>query len=325
MRHFATIVSSLLLVSSSALAEGHKKGDPFMPKNDLHLQDRLDGKGGITAAQFNSVIDKAERIWKPLFEQFGATFSVDRAWDDSTVNAYADQSGNNWKIHMFGGLARRAEVTEDGFAMVVCHEIGHHLAGFPFVEQWASNEGQSDYYATSACAWKLFSTNLELAAKAETELPAGMKQKCDDAHEAVGDRDYCYRALSAGKSLADLLSALNNGTVSFDTPDTSTVSRTNHQHPAGQCRLDTYVAAALCGTEKWDHTLIPGKSFSNRNSMDAQQEAFDHSCTEGASSRPACWFKAVDGSEPEPTECPFGDPMICELMCTFDPSQPWCN
>ena len=29
---------------------------------------------------------------------------------------------------MYGGLARRAEVTEDGFAMVLCHELGHHVS-----------------------------------------------------------------------------------------------------------------------------------------------------------------------------------------------------
>jgi hypothetical protein len=226
---------------------------------------------------------------------------------------------------MYGGQARRPEVTEDGFAIVICHEMGHHLGGFPYVEDWAANEGQADIHSTGACASKLFSTNLELSARAKATLPDDMKAKCDAAHADDAARDICYRALVAGKSLGDLLAALEGATVAFDTPDTTVVSRTNNDHPAAQCRLDTYVAGALCGNGKWDYTLIPGKSFANHNSLDAQNEAYAHSCADGEGARPRCWFAPVTDNPTPGGECPFEDPSICDLYCQFDPSQPWCN
>jgi hypothetical protein len=308
----------MFMLGQSAVAfEGEKT---FMPPNNLHLEKAV---GGLTEAQFNEVIDRATEVYGPIFSQFGATLEFSRLWSDNTVNASADQpSSTRWRVTMYGGLARRPEVTEDGFAMVICHEFGHHLAGFPFVQSWAANEGQSDYFATGACAFRLFNANPELVAKARDELPADMKAKCDDAHPAQ-DRDVCYRALLAGKSLGDLLAG-GPDKVAFNTPDTSTVSRTNNQHPAAQCRLDTYVSGALCGPSKWNYGLIPGKGMANRNSVDAQNEAFAHSCTTGAQARPACWFAAL-GSDPAPSECPFGNQAMCDLYCQLDPSQPWCT
>jgi hypothetical protein len=195
------------------------------------------------------------------------------------------------------------------------------------VQSWAANEGQSDMHATGACAFKLFAENEELATKAVDELPADMIAKCDASHSADGDRAICYRGLLAGKSLASLLAALGNaGPVDFGTPDTSVVSRTNNQHPAAQCRLDSYVAGALCGASNWDYALIPGKNLPNRNSMDAQNEAFAHSCPEGDGARPRCWFAPLSSNTPDPgTECPLGDAALCDLICQIDPSQPWCS
>jgi hypothetical protein len=320
MRKIRMIVSSALLVSSAAFAfEGQRT---FMPPNKLHLEAQ-DG-AGISEAQFNAVIDRAEAIYKPLFTKFGATLSIDRRWSDETVNASADQAGNTWRVNMYGGLARRGEVTEDGFAMVLCHEIGHHIGGYPYVQDWAANEGQSDIHATGACAAKMFAVNEELSFAAQENLPEEMKAKCDAHHADATGRDICYRSMVAGKSLADLLAALGNTKANFETPDTTVVSKTNNSHPAAQCRLDTYVAGALCGASKWDYNLIPGKSFPKRNSMDAQKEAYDHSCETGEGARPKCWFAALTTDPAPGGDCPLGDEALCTLICQIDPSQPWC-
>ncbi len=322
MRKLVTLASSLLLASSAFAMEGTRT---FMPPNDLDLEEAT---GGLTEAQFNAVIDKVVAVYQPIFQQFGATLNVDRRWTDNTVNASADQpSATNWEVHMYGGLARRPEVTEDGFAMVICHELGHHLGGFPYVQDWAANEGQSDMHATGVCADKVFATNLELSARAVTDIPANLKAKCD-ADRPAGERDICYRSIVAGKALADLLGALGGTPVNYDTPDASVVTTTNNDHPAAQCRLDTYISAALCGHTTWDYALIPGKSMANHNSMAAQAEAYAHSCETGDGARPKCWFAAVTSDEPGGGgggECPLGDPALCDLLCQLDPTLPWCS
>lgn len=323
MRRFIPLVFAVLAASSTANAFESQRS--FMPPNDLDLEE-LDG--GMTEAQFNAVLDRVNAIYAPIITSFGATLTINRRWTDNTVNASAEQpTPTNWRLNMYGGLARRPEVTEDGFAMVVCHELGHHIGGYPFVQDWASNEGQSDMHATGACAAKLFTTNLELAAVANDVLPQEMKDKCDAAHPE-NERETCYRSIVAGKSLADLLAALGNtGPVDYMTPDASVVTRTNHNHPAAQCRLDSYVAGALCDAKKWNYALIPGKAMSNRNSMEAQTEAYSVSCPDGPGARPRCWFAPLNGDTPPPggdEECPLGDPTLCDLICTIDPSLPWC-
>lgn len=322
MKRSMPVIFACLLASTAASAfEGQRT---FMPANNLHLEE-LDG--GITEAQFNSVMDRTMAVYGPIISGHGATLTFNRAWADNTVNASAEQpSPTSWRVNMYGGLARRPEVTEDGFAMVVCHELGHHIGGFPFVQDWAANEGQSDMHATGACAAKIFATNLELAANAIASIPDEMKAKCDANHATDAAQEICYRALAAGKSLADLLGALGNtGPVNFNTPDTTVVSKTNNSHPKAQCRLDSYVAGAMCGTSNWDFAVIPGKDFPSRNSIDAQNDAFAHSCVAGDGARPKCWFAELSTNPDPGGECPIQDPAICDLLCQIDPSQPWCN
>lgn len=136
-----------LLISSHSFAS--------LPDNDLWREDNKI-LSNITEEEFYSVIDEMRAIYAPIIRGFGGWFVLSGNWDDSTVNAYASRSGAEYHVNMFGGLARRPEVTLDGFRMVICHEIGHHLGGFPN-EGWASYEGQSDYYATHACAKKIMS------------------------------------------------------------------------------------------------------------------------------------------------------------------------
>lgn len=129
-----------------------------MPKNDLHLREGF-LSSDVTEADFNRVLDRFQAVYGPILKNdFGKTLSINRLWSDNTVNASASQSGDIWTLNMYGGLARAAPTTLDGFALVVCHELGHHVGGFPFYfEDWAANEGQSDYFAGIACAkfmWK---------------------------------------------------------------------------------------------------------------------------------------------------------------------------
>lgn len=262
----------------------------FMPPNHLELEE---AEGGINQAQFDNVINRVEGIYASMFKHLGGQLKVERRWTDSTVNAMADQNGDLWQVHMFGGLARRPEITEDGFAMVICHEIGHHLGGYPFIDstEWAANEGQSDYYASLACAEKVFGVNLELAAKAQGQLPTKIKDLCDKAHP--NNKDFCYRTMAASKSISDLLAHLEQSEVDFLTPDKNVVSQTDNAHPHAQCRLDTYMAGVLCGAARWDYQVIPGKKFSDRISAEAEADALKHSCANDQHGRPLCWFHSV--------------------------------
>lgn len=261
----------------SATAYGQIK--TFMPENDLAQYDGFIDNG-MTEPIFNNIIAEVENYYTPIVKKMGAKLVINRLWRDSTVNAQAYQDGDTWYVDMFGGLARRPEVTPDGFAMVVCHELGHHLAGFPFVSDWAANEGQSDYWAMLACAkniWKNQDNEV-------SSIDPYAKKLCDYYYSH--DKNLCYRELNAGLSLANLLAALNGQSVAFTTPDKSIVSRTYSRHPKAQCRLDTYVAGTLCAAS-WDDNILPQneKESSYYVCVNKSTQKYD------IQARPRCWFK----------------------------------
>ena len=103
----------------------------------------------MTQQEFSDVLDKIAEVYNPIFEELElAPLKVVKAWDDDKINAFArpvfkpgkKATGNTIaneddvafrEIKMFGGLARHVEATVDGLAMVACHEIGHHIGGYP--------------------------------------------------------------------------------------------------------------------------------------------------------------------------------------------------
>ncbi len=282
------LASLALAVPSIACTPDAKEG--FVPKNNLKIPvNAIRKNGGISEAQFQKVIDKFEELYAPIVKSFGADLQVERNWTDETVNAYAQQMGKTWKVSMFGGLARHETITEDGFALVVCHELGHHIGGAPkkvspWSSPWASNEGQADYFATLKClrrGWE--NDNNESIVRAMKSVPKSLTRACGQAH--VFNQDYwvCIRGGMAGMSVSKLFQALRNATVDpkFDTPDTRVVTKTDDNHPAYQCRLDTYFQGALCDAS-W-HEDVSASNEVNGTCHGSTGH------TRGI--RPLCWFK----------------------------------
>lgn len=248
-------------------------GQSFLPENNLHLEDSFYGQSNMDEYDFNEVMREIGNIYKPIVRKFGATLKIQGDWDDGTVNAYATQYGSTWIVQMFGGLARRPEITKHGFAAVVCHELGHHLGGFPKVSSWAANEGQSDYFSAHACLRKYYSLDDSYV----EYLDGTAIEICKEAYNGKA-RNTCYHVMSAIESVSALLSYLSGRSAEFDSYDPTKASRTYNRHPNAQCRLDTMVAAILC-KKRWDDQVIPYYGNQSR-----------YNCTAGTGARPRCWY-----------------------------------
>lgn len=280
----------LILLTISGVAPAASKTQTFMPENDLDVEDYLfngeqsEGRsGGVTEAEFYAAIAKVQAAYAPLAVLQGAKLQFIPNWYDSTVNAYAEQIGNLWTVRAFGGMARRPEMTADGFALVMCHEAGHHFGGFPFyTKEWAASEGQSDYFGAQVCGRKLW----EREDNSKVVVDDVPRFKCDSAFFSTPERQLCYRIAMAGKSLAILLGALGGERPDWYTPDYNQVFETDPRHPRAQCRMDTYLAGAVCGA-KYRDSVIPGKNNPNgQDSVYAKHDALAVSCD----NRPRCWF-----------------------------------
>lgn len=285
-----------LTVSGLALACGSNGG--FLPENDLNIPANVKGiNGGITEAEFNTAIDKVENIYKSIVTSKGGNLVVNRKWSDGTVNAYAQQSGKTWSVAMFGGLARHETITSDGFSLVVCHEIGHHIGGAPrkggsggggwwgggSATSWASNEGQADYFSSLKCLRRAFLNDDNATVVASLNAPKALVDACTSSKRGdLNETNLCIRIGMAGKSVANLFSALSKlPDTKFETPDAKVVASTDHNHPKAQCRLDTYFQGALCEVNYTEDVSNSDETTGTCTSANGFKEG----------NRPLCWFK----------------------------------
>ena len=261
--------------------------EQFLPENSLNIPVGIGiYENGMTQAKFDAILDRLQEVYGEIISDHGATLKINRRWDSGTVNASAQQLGSTWIINMYGGLARHDAVTADGFFLVACHEIGHHLGGAPkkggWGGAWASNEGQSDYFATLKCLRKTFLDADNLEYVAENEIDPIVEQSCHSQFSTETEIARCSRVAMAGLSVASLFKALRNEPrkLDFSTPDPAVVSRTSHSHPGTQCRLDTYYQGAIC-------------DISDNQELDDNDYRLG-SCTRTAGQtvgvRPRCWF-----------------------------------
>lgn len=227
------IVLAMLLVSCGAAAyERHN----FMPDNDLWKEDNLALAGNeMTEQLFNRIIDIGEQLYQPVAQQWGEYLYINRMYYDSTVNASAWRDGRGaTEIRMYGGMARNVNVTPLGFALVLCHELGHLYALSPYIEPsvWISAEGQSDYFGAGAC---LYNIAQRLGDNTSFEVTPYMESACR------GDQ-ICLKRMGAANGLGRLLARLGNQPAPrFETPDPYVAPRTEVSYPrTTQCRLDTY-------------------------------------------------------------------------------------
>lgn len=258
----------------------------FAPENNLKIAVGDKASNNMTKEMFLDAVSRVSTVYEPIVAEKGGKLIMNNRWDDATVNASAQQSGKNWQVNMYGGLARHPLVTVDGFMMVVCHELGHHIGGAPrkggFGSAWASNEGQSDYFAGLKCMRRVLQNEDNIAIVSKMTIDAEVVTKCESIYKSESEIALCQRISMAGKSLAMLLGDLGgNSNVKFTTPDTSKVARTNDNHPAAQCRLDTYFQGTLCDKAISDD--VDGKDA--LKGVCLKRDGYE------LGMRPLCWYK----------------------------------
>ena len=215
------------------------------PTNDLWKEDVLN-KSNAGEEVFSHIIDIAYDLYKPLADMNNESLTINKKWNDPTVNANCSRFMGTVTINMFGGLFRRQEITPEGFALVLCHEIGHAYGGTPYLSTWRkmSAEGQADYYGAKDCHHNIMDKlNLQ-----ESEVgPLSFIDETCDEHFTGKRYDTCVRGLQSGQSLANLLATIKKeDQPSYLTPDPTVVNETLLSYPATiQCRLDTYYAGVL--------------------------------------------------------------------------------
>lgn len=240
---------------------------------------------------FTKTMTKALDIFHPIISrQYGAELEMYNKIDEDKVNAVARKKGDIWQVEIFGGLQRAKGMSHDAVTMVLCHELGHLIGGFPFVrdagDQSMSAEGNSDYFATQACLRTLWQDEDDRNLKAEQAkgaLPAKLVSACHKAFKTRDDIGICLRSMAAIKSIQSLFNK-----TSLTTPSKAKVARTQVEHPKSQCRIDTFIAGALC-PKTWDYNRRFPKNRDELRLVSCTRADFKDSIYEGV--RPRCWYQ----------------------------------
>lgn len=284
-------------------------GKGYLPPNTVYIPEDDKNLTGIDQTDFNEVIDKVYEVYAPIIRQKGGTLKINRLWSNGKVNASAYRQGSTYIVDMFGGLARHNSMTKDGFALVTCHEVGHHIGGAPLYTDsrtsWAATEGQSDYFAVTKCLRKLMASEDNENIVRQMQIDPAADQKCDEQHSVGNDAAICKRISMAGYASSSMFAAIQNGRMpAFDNPDTSKVARTYESHPHYQCRLDTYFQGASCPV---DESIDVSQRDPNVGTCNRAANF-----TEGL--RPLCWFKPSGAVTPNPSPNP--NPPVGDISKT---------
>lgn len=269
-------------LTSNAHVSAEMKAEKCIPENDLYIPSFVEGQG-VTKAEFNEVIDRVEELYAPVIRRMGGELIVKRLWENGTVNASANRVDNKYFVNMFGGLARHRVMTKDGLALVICHELGHHIGGAPKIgTRWATNEGQSDYFAGLKCLRHVFANQNNVDYVRNLTADPIAERECAKSFKGQEAQAICVRSAMAGVVAAMMFKELRKEQTSpqFDTPDTSKVEKTFHGHPATQCRMDTYFAGTIC----------PADLNQDPSDRDVNVGVCSRKHGEARGARPLCWY-----------------------------------
>ena len=274
----------------------------FVPENEIKYQALTQGPSQVTQDEFNLRIAQLQNTFAASVTRFGGKLSIEGDWKNEKIVAQASQMFGTWRIQFSGGLARRPELTPDGMTLIVCHEVGHLIGGFPFVGgnpfmgSGIASEGEADYFSTHFCAKKLWGADAARNSEYRQTIQRFAKEKCDLVYVNAPDQDLCYRTVAGAESVIATMASLKKEDMpSFQTPDPNIVTSNNPDHPAPQCRMDTVFQGSLCSTY-FNELIIPGKNASGGpTGTEAEKQAAMNSCTKlseySIGLRPTCWFK----------------------------------
>lgn len=298
MRHFFLAIAFSFFAVQMANAE-------FLPQSDLeNLKFPVDGiqVQNFSEQEFKDIIARVQSLYEREVSQFGGKLKINGDWRSEKLNAAANQLFGNWSVVITGGLARHPKLTLDGFTLILCHEMGHHLGGFAFAPSpspiagtWAANEGQADYFAAQSCSRRLWGPEKDINSRISLQATEEMRSLCNKAWTSNDEMNLCLRTLIATESLIATMADIKKIEMpSFNSPDPKVVSATDSNHPHPQCRMDTSLQATLC-KQDFNFTTIPGKKATGGVfSEAAEREGATVSCTQLSGYelglRPRCWF-----------------------------------
>ncbi len=199
----------------------------------------------VSEQDYQEVISEFQsQYMQAVIAKTGLPFLIPNEWASPYFAAFAIKRESYMQISLWGGLARAQGVTKPMLAAVLCHELGHILGGEPLQtipgSDWASTEGQSDFFAAKVCLPEYFHRHPE--AVSLTSVDSKILHIC-------GDHVDCERVAQVGFELVKMFQTYSYREfipVRLDAAEKAATELVRNTYPSDQCRLDTYLEGARC-------------------------------------------------------------------------------
>jgi len=275
----------------------------------------------LTNNQLHAAIEKVDAIYRPIFQlqkrhylKFDFLNEHDSPLRAFYINYFVHEGYGLSTISIYG-LDGGGYLSGDGLLALACHEFGHRMGGWPGVP-FEAIEGQADYFAASRCLPLVFWSDDNQAIIKTMKIPLTVKSKCESVHLDKNRQAICMRTAMAGLSLfqhfhfTPACAKANSPNPrdeyfpdhsdepapSLDSHDSNEVDRTYGDHPQSQCRVDTFVAGALCvenpQLEYLPPNLIKPGQLNGGSCFGSNRIGI----------RPSCWFKTPEHVLTDPNQ-----------------------
>lgn len=278
----------LLLLSLKVIACPVSQAEMKSFADRPHFKSLVMSENSVTENDFKRLIQRVRKVYDPIFESRGYTVEYLLYWDVNEGNAMTSESKDDKKAWFLfsGGLLRSRYMTKDGFLFAACHEIGHHLGGFPKEKDlpWCTVEGQADYFANLRCMKEILRGDPENAGARRLKLPRNIVQRCSKMYADEDSVNVCLRSTKAAEDAYKFLQAKESKKDAdeslfnrFLMPVTETIMR----YPEITCRAETAYRGAICDREGELSDTDETAGVCHRKNGDV------------FGMRPACWFRAT--------------------------------
>lgn len=252
-----------------------------------NLKSLVVNESGYTEKDFNDLIMRLRKVYDPIFDSQGYEVEYHLYWNVDEGNAMTSVGKDKKKAFFLfsGGLLRARYMNKDAFLYAACHEMGHHLGGFPKEKEltWCSTEGQADYFANLKCMRELLRGDPENAHARKLKLPRNILKKCEKMYSDEESINICLRSTKAAEDAFRFLQAKERGSdadSSLFNHILAPVNETIQRYPDHACRAETAYRGAICDR-------VGELSDTDETAGVCHKKNGDR---EGL--RPNCWFKA---------------------------------
>lgn len=239
----------------------------------------------ITEDNFKNAFDRVSLIYKDIAASAGYKLSFRYlSAKEGTVGARINEDLSGEIIGF--GSEDYGQLDQDSLTLILCHELGHLIGGMPTMDPYgkSTTEGQADYFASLKCLPKIIRSEY-LGREDSLKSIARFEHECSKTHSDVFSINVCTNVIQASftASVFNNLVQGNQEPIELNSRIINFANIENYfnlglRHPNSQCRLQTYVAGALCTDDP---------------SLDVDiHSVLGSACKDGnpLSQRPACWY-----------------------------------